>query len=517
MKLIIIIFALFACTLSALGQAAARDTIFIYETIIVRDTVFISDTVRIRRAPVMPAIKPIEIDVKYFSAPTATFSKNCIIFHERSFENSENFENSESKNRKLKIQIQKLKDMKLNVTGFFSGVIIAAQTTVSGLFAQPVEEEPLPTMPVQFSIFYPMTTMGARTTDYRFNLSVNMFAGRVGAVRGIEYGWIYNHVERDMTGAQFAGIANRTREMNGAQFGGIANFGMTVRGAQFGGIANISESFQGVQFGGIANVSRNTTGIQFGGIANVAESVKGIQFGGIANYSKEEFSGIQFGSIGNVTEDFSGIGFGGIFNRTGTLRGVQFGGIVNVVDTIESGVSIALINVVRKGGYRAWSVTSADYLNVAVSFKMGIPKFYTSLTLGANVFMGDKLWASGVGFGTRRTMNQRFDFQPEVISYQYYARGFPWFNRSTGDSNSTHLKFGFVYKLNDRLGIVVAPSIYHFNYDADKIENMKISPIPSLIEFERNWRTARYSSSDEIRHRTKHSFGVGISIGVVFN
>ena len=483
MNKIIIITVLCVCSLSAFGHATARDTIFIYETVIVRDTVFISDTIRIRRAPTMPAIKPIEIDAKNFLTPAATFSKNSIILYERSFEN---FENSKPKNRKLKIKNQKLKNMKLNVTGFFSGAIIAAQTMVSGLFAQPVEEEPLPMMPVQFSIFYPMTTMGAKTTDYRFNMSLNMFAGRVGAVRGIEYGLIYNHVERDMNGAQFAGIANRTREMNGAQFASIANFGMTVKGAQFAGIANISESFHGIQFGGIANINSNANGIRFAGIAN-------------------------------VSQEFTGIGFAGIINSTGTLRGVQFAGIVNVIDTIESGVPIALINVVRKGGYRALSVTSADYLNVAVSFKMGIPKFYTILTLGSNVYMDDKMWASGIGFGMRKQINQRFDFQPEIMSYQYYQRSFPWFNRSPANSNSNHLKFGFVYKLNDRLGIVVAPSIYHFNYDVNKIESMKISPIAPLIEFEHNWSSGRYSSEGEIRHKTRHSFGVGLSVGIGIN
>jgi hypothetical protein len=404
--------------------------------------------------------------------------------------------------------------MKLNITSFLSATILSAQS-IAGLSAQETKpDEDLKTFPVQMSIVYPMTTQGDKTVDYRYNFSFNLFTGKVGAVYGVEFGSFFNHVERDVTGVQFAGFANRTPELTGVQFGGLANIAHNVtgvqysglaniskamKGIQFGGIANISESVRGIQYGGIANICKETTGIQFGGIANMSEFTKGVQFAGIANVT-EKSEGAQFAGIANISKEVSGASFGGIFNRTGTLRGVQFG-LVNVIDTIESGVSVALVNIVKKGFYSEWSLKFADYLNIELNYKMGTQKFYTILTAGANI-MDNKLWAFGYGFGNRTALGQRFDFQPEIVAYQYY----PWNFKNNQYASATHLKFGFICKLSDRFGIVVAPSLYFFNVDASDTKQ-KISPIPPFFEFETG------SSKNETKH--PHSFGAGISVGLV--
>jgi len=265
---------------------------------------------------------------------------------------------------------------------------------------------------------------------------------------------------------------------------------------QFGGIANLSESVDyGVQFGGIANVSRNVNGIQFGGIANVTENVNGIQFGG----------------IGNVSREVTGVQLGGIFNRTETLRGVQFAGIVNITDTIESGVSIALINIVRKGFYRAWELSFADYMNAGVSFKMGTQKFYTIFSAGAN-FMEDNLWVTGVGFGNRTTLSSRIDFQPEIVGYHYFPSDF----RNIMYTYSTHLKLGFVFKLNDRLGVVVAPSFYHSHANMDKDgAYYKISPIAPFYEKHREERYFKVGGKEFRTPSHVDGFGVGLSVGLI--
>ena len=504
--------ALWICCISAFGHThftvlqshmLVPDTIYIYETVIVYDTIFIRDTVRVKKAMNMPIIQPIDMpDSNNISlSPTATFSENSIIYKD----------NVKKSNDQVKI-----KEMKLNILNYASAAILAAHT-FSGISAQETnqatDEEPLTTMPIQFTVAYPLTSMGEKTKDYRFHFSANLFSGMVGAVKGVEFGCILNYVVRDMTGAQFAGIGNRTREVNGAQFavifnvsstvkgaqyGGITNITKDVSGIQYGGIANISESVHGVQFGGIANLSETVDyGIQFGGIANVSRNVNGIQFGGIANVS-ENVVGMQFAGIGNVSKKIDGIQFGGIFNRTETLRGLQFAGIVNITDTIENGASIALINIVKKGFYHAWEFSFADYLNAGVSFKMGTRKLYTIFTAGTN-FMEDKLWVFGIGFGNRTTLSQRFDFQPEIVGYQYY----PFKNLE--NTSVTHLKIGFICKLNDRLGITIAPSVYHY-YAAHMSKNddyYKVSPFSPFYKNENKNRL--------------HSIGAGISVGLIWS
>ena len=487
--------------MSAFGQAAVPDTVYVYETVTVFDTIVVRDTVRVKKAANMPALPSVSIDHHVFEPPaennlppTATFSENCIILHE----------NNHQKNVKI---------MKLNTASKLSAIILTAQT-MAGIPAQETQPaDDLTTFPMQFSIVYPMTTQGSQTVNYRYNVSFNLFSGRVGAVKGVEIGTFFNQTERDVQGVQTGGLANRTNELtgvqvgglgnaattvNGIQLGGLANICKDVTGVQFGGITNIADSTKGLQLGGIANISKETDGLQFGGITNLNERTKGMQFAGIVNVT-EQSDGFQFAGITNISREVSGASFAGILNRTGTLRGFQFG-IVNVIDTVESGVSMAIINIVKKGFYSEWALNVADYQNIGVSYKMGMQKCYTIFTAGAN-FMEDKLWAFGIGFGNRTALNNRFDFQPEIVSYQYFPTDF----RNVQYTSATYLKFGFVYKLNDKIGITLAPSIYHINGDLkDSGQPYKISPVKEI----HSWK-----SKNNIYNQT----GVGISVGIVIS
>ena len=517
MKRIIPTITLWICFLSASASTnltvlpsytsytSFKDTIYIYETVIVYDTIFISDTIRIKKTPETPFIQPKDIDFTFFSQPAATFSENYIIYDENSKKSNE------------QVKSKEIKEMKLNILNYASAAILAAQTLTGLLFAQETtpakDEEPLPLMPVQFTLAYPLTSMGAQTKDYRFHVSANLFSGMVGAVSGIEVGCIVNHVERDVTGAQFAGIGNSAHEIKGVQYGGIFNTSSTVTGVQFGGIANMAKNVKGIQYGGIANLSESIDyGLQFGGIANVSQTVNGIQFGGIAN-TAESVTGIQFGGIGNVSREVNGMQFAGIFNRTETLRGFQFAGIVNITDTIEKGASFALINIVRKGFYRAWELSFADYMNAGVSFKMGTQKFYTIFSAGAN-FLEYQLWVSGIGFGNRTALSPRIDFQPEIVGYQYFPNDF----RNIQNTSFTHLKLGFVFKVNNRLGVVVAPSIYQFYArDDENGDYYRISPIAPFYEKHRAERYQKIGGEEFRIPSHVYGFGAGVSVGLLFH
>ena len=512
--------AFWMCFASASGQSAIPDTIYIYETVIVYDTVIIRDTVRIKKPVDIYAFDTKDAGSKIFSSDTATFYKNNIIYEK------------DVKQKDLKLSMT---DLNLKLASYLSAAVLSLQT-LTGVQAQEAEQEPekdlpaqeekvdLPLMPVQMSIVYPMTTMGERTVDYRFSVSFNLFSGMVGAVNGVEYGTIFNYVKHDTKGVQFAGIGNRSQEVNGVQYAGIINFSGDVTGIQFAGISNMAKDVKGIQFCGISNFANNSDGIQFAGIANttfgcskkmqfagianVTGKNEGAQFAGIANVT-EKSEGAQFAGIGNVSKEVTGVSVGGIFNRTGTLRGVQVGGIVNVIDTIEHGVSIALINIIKKGFYREWGLNFADYQNVGLSYKMGMRKFYTVFSVGA-CFTEDNMWIYGIGIGNRTPLGNRFDFQPEIMAYNYLPIDF----KDIRNTQAIHLKFGFLYKINDRLGISLAPGIYYSSTEIGKDNKYyRVSPIKPLFDFE----TKEKQYSEGLIPEMQHSFGVGFSVGLVFS
>jgi len=476
MKTIFPTFALWLCFVTAFGQVAPPDTIYFYEMVTVYDTIVIHDTIRVKKALETPIIQPKNMNTDFSSPSTATFSQNDIILHD----------SYKQKN---------VRTMKLNMANFLSAAILSAQT-LTGLSAQETQpEEALKNFPIQVGIVYPITTQGRQTVNYCYNLSFNLFLGKVGAVKGVEYGGLFNRVEQDVMGVQFGGLGNAAKTVKGIQFGGLANVAKDNTGIQYAGLFNITDSIKGIQFAGITNICRETTGIQFAGITNLSEQAKGLQFSGIVNVT-DKSEGLQFAGITNVSKKVSGASFGGVFNRTGTLRGVQFG-LVNVIDSVETGVSVALINIVKKCFYNEFSLTFADYQNVGLSYKMGTKKFYTIFTAGAN-FMEKKLWVFGLGFGNRTPLGRRIDFQPEIVSYHYFPNDF----KNVRDASANHLKLGFVYKLNERLGIVVAPSIYYFNDCLkDNEQAYKISPIKAFY-------SRKYDDY-------LHTIGMGISVGLI--
>jgi hypothetical protein len=170
---------------------------------------------------------------------------------------------------------------------------------------------------------------------------------------------------------------------------------------------------------------------------------------------------------------------------------------------------MALINIVKKGFYNEWALTFADYQLIGLNYKMGMQRFYTILTAGFTFLDNpqgwtfdsfNQGWAFGFGFGNRTELGQRIDFQPELIGYRYFPKGF----KNHQNTSSTHLKFGFIYNLNKRIGLVAAPSIYHFNCDLK--DGKQVFGITGPVkEF--------YSVKDNDNHL--HAFGLGISVGVI--
>ncbi|WP_120519174.1 hypothetical protein [Chitinophaga barathri] len=277
-----------------------------------------------------------------------------------------------------------------------------------------------------------------------------------GNIRGAQVGGIFNHNLKNVEGVQVAGIGNFSEGwMKGVQVGGIYNLmGDSVTGVQIGGIYNGSKgNVNGIQIGGIANMAKGSAkggqiagitnlyrgsvnGIQIGGIANVnIDTAVGVQIAGITNFVGDDASGVQLSGITNVTgHNFHGMQFAGLYNYAGgrvggvqiglfgnyaktLVRGVQFG-LVNVADS-SGGISIGLLNIVRKNGYYKLSIYSSDLMPVGLSFKSGRKQFYSILAGGA----GNDLYSVGLGFGREFSLrNSRFAITTDILQQNLFDK-----------------------------------------------------------------------------------------------
>ena len=373
-------------------------------------------------------------------------------------------------------------------------------------------------VPAQVSIVYPFGTNGRQSPHHLYNFSFNFFTGKIGGLSGMEISGLFGQVERNLLGLQVAGLGNVVGGgMNGMQVSGLANIiGDRATGLQVSGLTNVTgDRMQGIQVTGLANVTGDAmNGMQMSGISNIVGSrmqglqiasfanivgngMNGIQVTGFANVIGDAMNGIQVAGLANVVGDeMNGVQIG-LYNRVHTSRGLQIG-IVSVNDTVANGVSLSLIHIVKKGAYREWELSFSDYANVALSYKMGVQKFYTVYTAGVN-FIEDNLWTFGIGFGNRTRIGNRFDFQPELVHYAYFPTNF----KHIQNTFATQLKLGFVYNLNEKFGLSLAPGIYVLN--ADKRSNYdsnyyRISPLGALYT---------YKSGN-----LQTTVGVGISIGL---
>jgi hypothetical protein len=284
--------------------------------------------------------------------------------------------------------------------------------------------------------------------------------------------------------------------VTGFQVSGLFNVAGNVAGMQAGGLFNLAGDVSGMQAGGLFNSAGDVTGMQAGGLFNLAGDVTGMQAGGVFNTSAT-MHGFQVAGIANVSATMHGLQVAGVFNRAQTLHGLQIG-LVSVNDSIESGGSLSLVNIVERGAYREWELSVADYSNVALTYRMGTRTLYTIYTVGSS-FLEDNSWNVGIGFGHRRAIGAKLDFRPEIVSYHYYPMDF----RDVQSTFANHLKLGFVYQVSDGVGLSLAPSVFVSNIRRSSDASFRsISPIPTFFSHETS--------------NSQTAMGVSMSLGVNF-
>ncbi|MEM1136097.1 MAG: STN domain-containing protein [Bacteroidota bacterium] len=347
------------------------------------------------------------------------------------------------------------------------------------------------------------------------DVSLNIIAGYAYGIEGIEIGGATNMVRRDVKGVQLGGAGNIVGgDVNGLQAGGAINTSKgSVIGVQLGGLLNhVSKSTTGVQLSGLWNhTKQKMQGVQVSGLLNTATAIKGVQITGLINIAKKEDSlsiknneyfdtlrssktdipvfnitkkskfalqiaglantnqneirGLQISSIFNKgialkggqisgilnsVKDVKGIQVTGLINIARKVKGLQLG-IINIADTLESGATIGLINLV-KNGLTNFEIASSDVMPIGFSFKSGTNRLYSILHTG--ISPSPELWSYGLGIGTEFRLGQKFYTSLEATFSEIHP--LDRFHHNTNHLYRLLINFG--YKLGKNISLNTGPT-----------------------------------------------------------
>lgn len=261
----------------------------------------------------------------------------------------------------------------------YVGLLFGAQ-----LFGQSREDIVLKNRPFQLSFVHPLGTNGIKAGSISNNVSFNALIGYQGGLKGVEFGGLFNVIRYDTYGAQFGGLGNI-----------VAG---TAHGAQFGGLLNISAAgMNAIQAAGLINVStKSSRGAQFAGLVNVATgNMQGIQISGLINFARR-------------------------------LNGLQIG-FLNLADTVERGIPIGFLSLVRRG-YNKWEIGTSETLYGTASLKLGVSRFYNIFSIGFRPEEDNITWALGYGVGTQIPQGKRTSLSIDAIGYQIFEEDEFWDN-----------------------------------------------------------------------------------------
>ena len=263
---------------------------------------------------------------------------------------------------------------------------------------------------------------------------------------------LLNITKGNLNGAQ-VGISNlASGNINGAQIGTLNFAEKSVDGVQIGAYNLISGKLDGATFGAF-NVSNDSIGgAQFGSVNISLSSVDGAQLGAV-NISAGEVDGGQFGALNIAGNKVDGAQIGTV-NFSRKLDGFQLG-VFNYVDSLESGVPLGLVSIVRKGGYFAIDLvevyTARDF-PAGISVRLGAKSLYTKYV----VSIVEKDNASfGLGLGSLIPINKRLFINPEMVYHQNFTNDDSFWK----NSSHTSLSASFGVNLNRWFQVSAGPVV----------------------------------------------------------
>jgi len=421
----------------------------------------------------------------------------------------------------------------MKTENFFVVIVLIVLMITS--FSRLKGQELKPLRDFQLSVVPFVGTDGRDALNYRYQFSLNLFAGINGGVEGFEAGWFININNGPVTGAQLAGFGNfvngRVEGFQGAGFinvnsagskafhgAGFANFigGSTegFLGAGFmnviggssksftgAGFANITggsfEGFQGAGFGNI--IGGHFQGAQGAGFANITGgNVKGIQGAGFANVIGGEFEGFQGAGFANVTgNDAQGAMMAGFMNINRNFKGAQIAGFLNVAKRAEglqlgflnfadtiSGVPIGFLSIVKKGAYRQFELSGSDVMHHGASFRIGVPVFYNIFSYSIRTFSSERVRGFGYGIGTDIGLSETSSLQIELHSTNL-RKTWKWEDHKLDLLNE--LRFTLGTNLGSRLQLFAGPVLYNQIYHDKPDEGITGADISGWSMHEHRW------------------------------
>lgn len=376
----------------------------------------------------------------------------------------------------------------------FMLIMIITSTVIFNTVASKKEDEKREQRLAQITFITPLGTNGIRSSTITNKISINLLMGVSGGVNGFEFGGFHNTTKGDMCGFQVGGFGNVTTGISkGLQFGGLYNINLNLaRGVQVAGISNVIRGpSKGVHFGGISNfVTNESWAFQAGGIANVTPGGNhGLQIAGITNVNGKEGEGSQLAGIANVnygrpsafqaagianisTNGIKGAQIAGILNYTKKLNGFQLA-LINLADTLEKGVPLGLISIV-KNGYYAFEIEANDAFWINATYKMGVPKLYNIWTVGFQHQDGNEMWGVGLGLGSLMQVGKNWGLNFDLTATHINEN--EWWTEELNLLN--RLKFNAWIDLGP-LQIYGGPSL---NVHVSNLENEEGQPGGNLID-----------------------------------
>lgn len=292
--------------------------------------------------------------------------------------------------------------------------------------------------PFQISLIPPLSTNGFRSGRVSNNLSFNMIGGYNGGLKGMEFGGVFNILKSHAYGLQFAGALNIVGgRTHGGQFAGMVNLSADrVKGFQGAGMMNIAgERSLGGQFAGMMNISAgNLRGIQAAGAINFAgtrvvdqEEDEWVYAANPMKVDDDNASrGAQFaGALNVATGDFYGVQASGFLNVAQRMHGYQIG-IINIAESLDSGVPIGLLSIVKKGGYFRIEGGGTESITGVASIKLGVPRFYNIFSAGMSITSDRPSYAFGYGIGTAWRHDKFIGYNIDAVSYQIVDSRSSW-------------------------------------------------------------------------------------------
>ncbi len=335
------------------------------------------------------------------------------------------------------------------------GMFAQDTITVIRIVKEKVVREENLIRPFQMTFISPMGTNGIEAGKITNKVSINILAGYAGGLDGVEFGGFSNVINGEVKGAQFAGFTNVVNGgTEGVQFSGFTN---VVRhdliGGQFTGFSNVvTGNVTGIQAAGFSNVARGdlntgqisgfanvvngkTDGVQIAGFTNVArKDITGVQLAGFANVAGNNAKAIQIAGFSNTAKDtLTGFQLSGFINSAKHVKGSQIG-FINICDTLEKGIPLGFISIVRKG-YHKFEIGGSESFYAFASVKLGVSKFYNIFSIAVKPDKGMLLWGPGYGIGTEFNMNDKLKMNVDLMSYAIFDSEHNWRNETWETGN----------------------------------------------------------------------------------